>query len=138
MKRHKSIIEKTNGLFRVALIIVLLALSSCYKVSHNGDLDGMWRVISIESVETGKESHPDQIFYCFDLSIAQLTRGYIVATANMVYHYPEIKLDFPNQRPEVLADWGIYATYVEFEILKLNGSSLVIKSDDSIVTMTKF
>lgn len=122
------------------VIIALLSFIaiSCNKISHNGNLDGMWRIITIENLENGDIYTPDQHFYCFNLHTANLTGGNEVPTANMTYKYPVLYLDFPYESPGNLVDWGIYSNYVKFDILQLTKSDLVMQSEDVLITLKKF
>ena len=124
--------------FITLLLVVFLSLTACNKVSHNGNLDGQWRIITIENIESGVINEPQQLFYCFNLHTANLTRGGVWYTANMVYDYPKLSLDFPYNKPGELDDWGIYSTDVTFQIVLLNSSSLILRSDQVIINLQKF
>lgn len=124
---------------RLTIVIALLLLGqSCGKVSHNGDLDGMWRVLTVENLTTGEVTYPNQHFYCFYLHTANLTKGVVCATANMIYDYPKLILDFPYNSAGQLDEWGIYSNYVEFEILELNSREMTMRSTEALVAMRKF
>ncbi|MCH5320069.1 MAG: lipocalin-like domain-containing protein [Paramuribaculum sp.] len=121
-----------------AFIFLAALLGGCNKVSHNGDLDGQWRILYIENTEDGKITEPVQYFYCFYLHTANLTRGGIVATANMTYEYPLLSLDFPYASLATLSEWGITTNPADFEIVSLSRTHLIMKTGTNLITLRKF
>lgn len=132
---HKHIHKIRFLLFTFFTAVIL---TGCTKGSINGELDGMWRIISIENLETGEISEPDQHFYCFYLHTVNLTTGPVFATANMTYSYPIIRLEFPLAASGSLTEWGIYSNLTEFNILQLTKSDLIIQSDIVNICLKKF
>lgn len=128
----------------VLSLAALVGLTSCRKVSHNGKLDGQWQIRSIENTETGVETSPDpELYICIDLHILQLTGGPRL-TANMTYDKDAetISCDFPYVKDEdvetQLGAYGIFSNPVKMDIVKLDGKSLVIRTDKSIITCRRF
>lgn len=123
----------------LAALIITLALPSCRKGGINGDLDGQWRVITVENLADGTVSEPYNHFYCLYLHTANLTNPGVAATANMEYdrHDHRLTLEFPYGVGK-LAPWGIYDITTTFTVEHLNHHTLVIASDKARVTMKKF
>lgn len=124
----------------MALVMMVLTLcGGCRKIGINGDLDGQWRVLSIENTESGETLQPDNVFYCMYLHTVNLTGGSVGATGNMTYTGSMLTFEFPAvESVDVLKRWGIYSIRTEFEVERLTGSHLVIKSDAARITLAKF
>lgn len=126
--------------------VVICALSGCRKVSHNGKLDGQWQIMKIENLETSEEIVPENRMYiCFNLHVVQLTSvGFGNASGNMQYDKKAgiLNWDFPYNTDESglnrLSKWGIYTNPVRLEVLKINGSTLILKTPETIITCRRF
>ncbi len=131
--------KMTNKII-VLLMTALLAVAavSCRKRSINGDLDGMWQVMSIEYKE-GRTVNPEGIYYCLFLHTFNLrkTGGYSIA-GNMIYEGDELKLEAPYATPEQLEPWGINSKVTTFRILHLSGSKMTLESDYAHLELRKF
>ncbi len=127
-------------------IITMFLVISCSKVPINGDLDGMWKMTSMEWKD-GTTTSPNRIFFCFELNCIQVSNkgnnscSYI---GLMNKDDNTIRVDkFKNhsgeeQNGECLKQFGILETPTEFNIEKINHSKLIIKSKDCILYFTKF
>ncbi len=127
------------------LIYILVAISTitlltgCRKGGINGDLDGQWRIITIENLATGEITEPTNLFYCIYLHTVNLTSSGVIATANMTYSGKTLKLDFPTFKDATpLNKWGIYSTETVFSIERLNSSHLTITNDVVRIILRKF
>lgn len=144
MKRQRNIFR----VFLVGLTFIagMLMMGSCRKASDNGKLDGQWQIMTIETLDNGEVTEPSQrIYICINLHVVQLTRnGGSSASGNMQYDKAtgEIHWDFPYHETQAqinaLREWGIYSNPVTFHIVKLDGKSLVLKSDKTVVTCRRF
>lgn len=141
MKRIKLKIFAT--LF--AFLVIIFSLSGCRKASDNGKLDGQWQIMTIENVETGETVAPsDPVYICMSLHIVQLTNDKVQETGNMQYLKDEntIVCDFPylNADEEIqrLQKWGLYSNPITLQVLKLDGSSLILKNPETIITCRRF
>ncbi len=124
-----------------ALILLATTLTGCRKGSINGDLDGMWQILTIENLADGttEDIKDSQLYYCLYLHTANLTkRGGVMFTANMTYEGDKLTPDFPTARPGALTEWGIKGTSVTFTIEHLTGSDLVMCSSDHRLTFRKY
>lgn len=133
----KQIIKKLFLLF--ILLAAVTSLSSCRKGGINGDLDGQWRIVSIENLSTHEVSEPKNLFYCFYLHTVNLTTGSVAATGIMNYSGKSLKLEFPyHHEPSRLNPWGIYTQEVDFTVEHLSSTHLTLVSSTSKILLKKF
>lgn len=125
--------------FIATVMLIVTTLTGCRKIGINGDLDGQWRIITIENLETKEISEPTNLFYCIYLHTVNLTSPSVAATANMTYSGKTLKLEFPTiQDATRLNKWGIYSTETIFNIERLNSSHLTLASEKARITLRKF
>lgn len=123
----------------IAAIIFIATAMSCQKRNINGDLDGQWRIISIENLQEGTTTEPQGLFICFNLHTVNLTKGPVIFAGNMVHDGNRIALEFPYNTDNVsLNEWGIYSWQTTFEITHLSGSDLTLRSDTALICLRKF
>lgn len=123
----------------LATIILFAAAVSCQKRGINGDLDGQWRIISIENLQDDTTTEPTGLFICFNLHTVNLTRGVVAHTGNMVHDGDMIALEFPyNTDNTSLNEWGIFSWQTTFEITHLTGKDLTLRSESAIINLKKF
>lgn len=121
------------------VILTVSLLTGCRKGGINGDLDGQWRIITIENLATGEISEPTNLFYCIYLHTVNLSSPSVAATANMTYSGKTLKLDFPTVKDAAsLNKWGIYSTETTFNIERLDSSHLTLASENARITLRKF
>ena len=102
--------------------------------------------MSIETLDNGEVNVPNkQLYICLNLHVVQLSyRGGIQVSGNMQYDKAggEIHWDFPYHETAAqinsLREWGIYSNPVTFHVVKLDGKSMVLKSDKTVVTCRRF
>lgn len=116
--------------------LILLVSFGCRKWPQNGDLDGMWQIMSIEC-DDQESAIPPKAYFCFERSICQIRTGRSF-TANMVYEDNTILLDFPYTEISDLKPFGIDCNPVSFEILHLSGKKLIMKNNYATLTLRKF
>lgn len=122
----------------------LTTLSGCQKSPVNGDLDGMWQIVSIDPVpDVDGPFDSSQLYYNFSLEICQLSiYGGPWINGLMNYSGNTIALDFSSSKvPDQsikLKQYGIYSDKVVFYVDELNSKHLVISNNDATITMRKF
>lgn len=132
-----------------AFLITLLATLiltfpvSCNKMSHNGDLDGRWQITHIRYHSTGQEiDGPVRIYWDFNLAlmtISDLRPGKSFFTYGRFDHKGDrlristIRATIPQVRPRGLCD-----TIVDFRVITLTHSQMVLNSDSTLVEFRKF
>lgn len=126
-------------------LIFILTLSSCRRTSHNGDLDGFWRIDRIEFAdpEPGQDNTvvPDQLFIAINLELMQLYNPSLVATGVINYDEDQATLgvEFPYKPSlQTLIKFGITDNPVTFKVEDVSGKRLVLKSDDTRIICTRF
>lgn len=125
-------------------ISVLLSVTGCRKVSHNGKIDGHWQIMTIEDTSTGNVIEPDPREYIsINLHIMQLT-GAGRLTANMTYDKDGAKItcDFPYvKQPDVERVMGVYGFFsnpVSMDVVKVDGKQLILRTDRTLITCRRF
>lgn len=130
---------KHTGKIMMLIVTAVLAVAvmSCRKSSINGDLDGMWQVMSIE-YNDGKVVNPESTYYCLFLHTFNLQRQGDRVAGNMIYEGDQLKLEAPYATAAQLEPWGINSTVTTFRILNLTGSKMTLKSDYTLIELRKF
>lgn len=130
-----------SRIIMIAAVMLMLLTGSCRKAPINGKLDAQWQVTSIEFADGSPSIGKSRLYFNFYLHVVQLT-GASGITGNMVYSDNKIAMDFPNNVTEdklkQLTRYGIMRNPVVFEVLKLDGSTLVMKSDETTITCRRF
>ncbi|MCM1369191.1 MAG: lipocalin-like domain-containing protein [Candidatus Amulumruptor caecigallinarius] len=134
--------KKISVIIISAVLIVLLGgLSSCRRTSHNGKIDGFWRVTEVENLNTGNISCPEDAFICVNLELMQLQAPKVFVTGIMDYDKGGSRLgvDFRSgNNQQNLAMFGIYDNPVVFSIEHLSSSHMVLKTSQSVIKCEKF
>ncbi len=144
-------LKKMKFLKYITLVIAFTALcigmGSCNKVSHNGKIDGFWQIMTIEDVATGEIASPQSREYiAINLHVIQLT-GATRITGNMSYDKKAGTLacdfqDFSGLKVEAqagaLAKYGIMVNPVTMNVVKVDGKSLVLRTDQTLITCRRF
>ena len=128
------------------LAVILLLASGCRRASHNGKLDGFWRVETVEYLNAASGdsvAHPQNRFICIDLELFQLQEhGGIQATGVMDYSKGKhlLKVDFPYFEAggsPLLERFGIMENPVTF-LVSASGEKLVLSSTSTVVRCRRF
>lgn len=131
-------------------ICLLFLVMSCEKIFINGDLDGMWRLQSIE--DKNYVIYPDSIFYTFQRHLVMMgiysetepPKNWYMGcffyegdsiTMNNFYRYPGIDGICVPQELEKL---HIYDTNVGFKVERLNDKVLVLSDADRKYSFRKW
>lgn len=141
-----------NSVKTIYMLLALLLLtvgSGCRRTSHNGDLDGNWRVKAITVTSTGTtEDLGDNYFIAINLELMQLRAPGMsqtqATTVTGVMDYDEdagrLTVDFPkNDRKgdQNLERFGIYSNPVTFQV-SVSSRNLVLKSPESVIECRRF
>lgn len=131
------------------VLICTTLLSGCRQWPINGKLDGQWQIMTIENRHTGEITTPEPRQYiCFNLHVCNLWEydGINKPAAELTYSKGDDSLSLRFSENNVtgiknitiLPKWGIYNLNVKFNILELDGKSLVLESDDSVLRCRRF
>ena len=135
---------------KILYICLLMSLFSCEKIFINGNLDGMWRLVSVEK---GHEViNPESIFYSFQRHLVMM--GVYSETKHpenyymgcFVYENDSIVMDnfyrYPGMSgdcvPKELENLYIYDIVAKFEVQHLSSEKLVMTSNDIRYTFRKW
>lgn len=131
------------------LIITILVVTSCDKAFENGDLDGMWRLLKVDSEEASYE--PESIYYSFQRHLVQISKHYdtefpLRYLGNLHYRGDTISMsrfiNFPyeTQTPtiEELKEFYIYSDSTAFIINTLNDEILIMRNSGKTYTLRRW
>lgn len=129
----------------IYILIALIATSfaSCDKAFENGDLDGMWKLVKVET-DTG-EIFPENIYYSFQRHIVimgiyaeegmpqNLYMGYFfhkgtTMVMNNFYRKPGIEGECDPAELENLYIYGYDGSDIEFAVKALSNERLVLST----------
>ncbi len=130
-------------LITTAAIIAIIAFGGCRKRPINGDLDGMWQIMTVE-YPSAPTLVPDRYYLCLYRHTANLRHyGGFTIGGNMIYdeEADSLAVEFPYP--------GTWLGYVgvethtpytfRFRILRLTNKQLVMSLNDTVTyTLRKF
>lgn len=140
--------------FFISLIILLWFTSCDLETSGNGDLDGMWHIERMDSVNNGVQTDlkGERLYWSFQHKLLQLDdknwihpslllrfekRGSILLVHDP-YLYNREEGDEPLTEPTLLKPFGINMLRDTFTIEKLKGENFVITSKTVRLHMKRF
>lgn len=131
------------------IIFPLLMVSSCQRIFVNGDLDGMWKLVSVE--DPVSQSFPDNIYYSFQRHLVMLGEYYEEEFPEYYMAEFEKKGDeltmykfyrYPGKEPECdmseLEKYYIFSDTVHFIVEKLDDEILLMRDGDRCYSFTKW
>ena len=142
------------------ILIILLAgalATSCESYQIHGDLDGFWQVTSIENKQTGEVTHcKGDIYYSFQRELVLIS--YVspnIPTGQMKENYVayfshendsismsdfRIYLDREGKQAPLskLTKFGLYDTFNTFRVEKLDKTSLILNSENTLIRMHRY
>mgnify|MGYP001617973861 FL=1 len=135
--------------------LLLLAFSACeFHTGDNGDLDGFWHLESMENTQTGEVTYlgNQTIFWSYQVDLMYLqgastgsfflrfTHADNALTLYSPYadggHSPEG--DVLLEDPAPLLPYGITALEETFQVERLDGGTMVLRSEAYRLSFTKF
>ncbi len=145
-------------LFLFSLIVLLFP--ACDKLPANGDLDGMWQLMTIEkNGEEAEEVKSKKVYYSFQLGLVQLNSYELIDRNGFYAHFSHSDgtlliygISFPSKNESAsdnnielteadlprLAPLGIYSLNPRFKVLKLNSKEMILQSEHAKLTFRKF
>ena len=148
------------------LLSALLPLCvACDKVSDNGDLDGMWQIMSIAyQREQAAASTYDSVcatkdykaYLSFQLDLSKIHwnniditdtnvvlsrfkhRGDTLRLDEFYRHYPDSDIPIEENEINILKPFGIWHTEEIFIVKELDSKSLILQSNYARITLRKF
>lgn len=137
-----------RNLFAASVCVCLAAVfcPSCTdKAPEHPDLEGFWKEERIEDVSTGASEECDRLYWAFQLGVSQLN-DYGSEGGEMLicrYEYDEGKAtlrmhDFRPAGEEYLKVFGIPSEEVTFEVVRLDGDHMLLRSGNSMLYFKSF
>lgn len=125
------------------LAMLILCITGCQKAPINGDLDGRWQLMEIETFEGVKDIADDQLYYSFYLHVCNLSYyGGFYTEGNFIFENNLLIIDFPYIKEDIsdssLPRFGIFSNPVEFKVVYLDKKKLIMENDESLITLRKF
>ena len=142
------------GVLGVICLGGMLCLGGCDKAPINSDIEGHWRVLSIENRQ-GEEQPCENLFYSIQLQVVELAQkpatggiGHLVGRVS----YPEegtLRLsdflkstgwadDGDTVTVEELRPFGLPALDNRLKVLKAGGKELILQTDSTTIRMKRF
>ena len=143
----------------LSLLLILIAVSSCDKVPINGDLDGFWQLMTIQTPDGVRDVKAKRVYTSFQLHLTEWDDLLDKRTFYSHFTHTSDSLIFfdiahaskhavddnqdawvtPKEMDEGLFDnWGIHSVNPRFRILKLNSTTLELQQADTILVYRKF
>lgn len=141
MKIYKTIRQYISILL---ISLVSVCITSCQKSPINGFLDGQWQVMDVDPEEDPLFPEFDtNLYYCFSLHVCQLSiPGKVWITGNITYSENNLTISFPKDLSYVeyliLMQYGITSNPMIFSVEEKNKNMMLLKSDNSTVTLRRF
>lgn len=153
----KVYIQSTRGVLLALLATLLLA--ACDKLPVNGDLDGQWHLLSIQTPSAQRDLRDSLVFLSIQLQLAQWndrahSRQYyshFVHSGDSIFfsgfaHTSAHTLESNNDEWATAAEmsrglmdaWGIHSTDARFRVLRLTDSDLQLQQADTLLLFRKF
>lgn len=128
------------------MLLIGFMLIACDKVPMNGDLDGMWQLMTIQDNVTGDASNvkDSKLYYSFQLHLVQLNNG--EAYAHFTHQNDSIVMyDWcgggANDKitdPTVLNKFGLYELRDSFRVEVLTHDKMQLRSRKATLSFRKF
>ena len=142
---------KQNITYIVALFIMLVSFQSCeFEASDNGDLDGNWQLMQIDTIATGGSYNVKnyQLFYAVQVRLLCLKAYNDNVSSDMYFHF-EHTADSLKLKPasndghamypvSTLRPYGINKEQDAFKIMLLNSDRMQLRSDSLLLSFRKF
>ena len=153
--------NRVHHIVYLLLLGVLILFGSCDKTPVNGDLDGMWQLMTIkiqpDSVLQVKEKH---VYLCIQLQLSEW-RAFTNPGKNYYAHFKHqgdslffsdlchasthtasASDDRPVTASEMAAgamtEWGIHTLHTRYRVLQLNTNHLTLEKADTVYAFRKF
>ena len=149
---------KTSLLF--LLVFFLATLSSCDKTPMNGDLDGMWQLVSIETPQGATPMKERRVFLCIQLQLMEWWNPtsenghyfshfshqndslYIFDLCHASTHTAtgsdDQRVTAAEMAEGAMENWGIHTLDTRYRVRHLNAKDLTLEKEDTVYAFRKF
>ena len=138
-------------IYILALVVASLSFQSCeFEASDNGDLDGNWQLMQIDTIATGgiNKVKNQQLFYSVQMRLLCLKEYNAAAESNLFFHFEQtndslkLKSASSDGKPmypvSSLRPYGINKVEESFKVMLLNSDRMQLRSDSLLLTFRKF
>ena len=154
IRRFHTVLILLCGLVSVAF------LGTCDKMPINGDLDGMWQLMTVQTPGHTRDAKTDQVYMCIQLHMVewryvrndkihfyshfrqQADSLYILDLYHASTHAAVGSDDIPVTASEMALGamdlWGIHTLDTRYRIHHLDENDLTLEKADTIYTFRKF
>ena len=142
---------KRSLIYIVSVVVALLVFQSCeLETSDNGDLDGNWQLMQIDTIATGGSNNVKerQLYYAVQVRLLCLSAYNTDAESNLFFHFEHtadsLKLQSASSDGHVmypvsmLRPYGINKEQEAFKIMLLNSDRMQLRSDSLLLSFRKF
>ena len=147
-------------LLLTSYIAAAATFCSCDKVPINGDLDGMWQIMTIQTPDGTRNVKSNQAYLSFQLHLSQWDMDH--GSKRYYAHFSHsndsiIFYDFKHDslhrskaddneeitndemtKEKVLDAWGVHNLDARYHVQRLNGDELILERADTILFFRKF
>jgi hypothetical protein len=144
-------------IYKLLALLIIILISSCESYQIHGNLDGFWQVTSIENKQTGEITHcKGDTYYSFqrelvlisyvspNIPTGQMKENYVAYFSHKndsisMTDFRRIYVD--KDEPVTLSKlekFGLYDTFNNFQVEKLDKNNLVLNSNRAIITLQKY
>ena len=133
-----------RSLLVLAGVMLLFAAGSCRRASHNGKIDGNWKVLTIETLATGEvtDYSRSQVFIAINLELMQLRSGTFGSYTGIIDYDKgdhRLAVEFPDiTGADQLRTYGIDENPVVFTVEKANSKRLRLRTSTKLITCRRF
>lgn len=131
------------------LLISAIFTTSCDKVYINGDLDGMWRLSSVEYPDS--TAYPHQVFYSYQRHMTQASKHYDEELPTRflgeldykgklltMKNFKSFPIETVPYSVEMLLPMHLYSDSTTFTIQSLDDETLVMQNNGITYTLHKW
>lgn len=142
---------KRSLIYILSVALSLLVFQSCdLETSDNGNLDGNWQLMQIDTLATGgrNDVKDQQLFYAVQVRLLCLNAYHANAESNLYFHFEHtsdsLKLKSASNDGKamypvgLLRPYGINKEEESFKVMLLNSDKMQLRSDSLLLTFRKF
>lgn len=143
-KRYKKISQYL--IFSISAFLVFSFTSCELETSGNGDLDGFWHLVQVDTLQTGgvKDTSKDLFFWSFQVNLLQFSdrsyhipiymarfnheNGQIKVTQPCLYNRDEGNEMVTEENVKDISPYGLNALEETFRVEELSGSRMTLSN----------
>lgn len=140
-----------------SFILLALFLASCDKVPMNGDLDGLWQLMTVQTGQEIRDVKSNRSFLSFQLHLTQWEHEGSCFYAHFIHEGDSIRFyDFTHaslhrskadddewvteedMRNGAMDAWGVHNLDARYRVRQLDGEALILEKADTTLFFRKF